>query len=213
MTMSNRWVAGVFVLTVGLVGCQGSGQMYNFTPHALSGSPVPSEGFQDDSLKILVQPFQDKRMNQERIGSRTHLGGGATHFNVWNGKVGEGMADLAVEYLQQRKWQAVRAPSEGDATTKIPGDVILTGEVLNLEANGKSGPGFTNIEVKMKVGFEAKNTIDGSTVRMVLGANGSDSVLIFDPTDIEELTNLVAKDLFTQLFRDLTVKDKKFSLK
>ena len=201
------------VLVVGLTGCQGTGQMYNFTPHALSGSSAPREGFQDDSLTILVQPFRDKRLHQERIGSRTHLGGGATHFNVWNGNVGDGMADLAVEYLQQRKWQAVRDSSQGDEAAKDPADVILTGEVLNLDANGKSGFGFTNIEVKLKVGFEAKNTIDGSTVRMVLGANGSDNVLFFDPRDIEELTNVVAKDLFTQLFRDLTVKDKKFYLK
>jgi hypothetical protein len=63
------------------------------------------------------------------------------------------------------------------------------------------------------VGFEAKNTVDGSTVRMVLGANGTDTVATFDPKDVEQLTNLVAKDLFNQLFQDLTVKNKTFQLK
>jgi hypothetical protein len=63
------------------------------------------------------------------------------------------------------------------------------------------------------VAFEAKNGVDGSTVRMVLGANGSDTVATFDPKDVERLTNLVAKDLFNQLFQDLTVKNKAFRLK
>jgi hypothetical protein len=64
----------------------------------------------------------------------------------------------------------------------------------------------------MKVRFEAKNTVDGSTIRMVLGANGTDSVAVFDPKDVEQLTNLVAKDLFRQLFQDLTVKNRAFHL-
>ena len=64
----------------------------------------------------------------------------------------------------------------------------------------------------MRVQFEAKNTKDGSSLRMVLGANGSDSVTIFDPKDVEGLLNLVAKDLFKQLFQDLKVKDRAFHL-
>jgi hypothetical protein len=64
----------------------------------------------------------------------------------------------------------------------------------------------------MKVRFEAKNKVDGSTVRMVLGANGSDSVAVFDPKDVDRLINLVAMDLYKQLFQDLTVKDRAFHL-
>jgi hypothetical protein len=82
-----------------------------------------------------------------------------------------------------------------------------------LKANAKSGFFFTDITVGMKVRFEAKNTVDGSTVRMVLGANGADTVTIFSPQDVEQLLNLVAKDLYKQLFQDLTVKNKAFRLK
>lgn len=212
MTKHIRWMPCYLLLSLMLGGCQGTGEMHNFNLHALPSSPARSEAFHDDSIKILVQPFQDNRNQTQRLGHRTHFWGGTTQFNAWNGNVGDGMADLAVEYLLQRKWQAARDRPTAEGSPP-PSDVILTGDVLILDANAKSGFGFTDVEVKMKVGFEAKNLSDGSTVRMVLGANGSDRVVTFDPKDVEKLANLVAKDLFNQLFQDLTVKDKAFRLK
>jgi uncharacterized lipoprotein YajG len=207
-----KWLMMVLIVCVGFAGCQGTGQTINFDPHA-SPSSMKAEAYHDDSLKILVEPFRDTRPQKSRIGSRTHFWGGATHFNVWDGDLSKGMADLAVEYLQQRGWQASRSPSAGSATGESPADVILTGDIISFEANAKTGFGFTNIAVQIRVAFEAKNSIDGSTVRMVLGANGTDSVATFDPEDVEELTNEVANDLFNQLFQDLTVKNKAFQLK
>jgi hypothetical protein len=207
-----KWSMMVLIACLGFVGCQGTGQTINFDPHA-SPSSLKAEGYHDDSLTILVEPFRDNRPQKNRIGSRTHFWGGATHFTVWNGNVSEGMADLAVEYLQQRKWQASRAATSQPGAVDAPADVILTGDILSFEANAKTGFGFTSIVVRIQVGFEAKNTVDGSTVRMVLGANGTDTVATFDPKDVEQLTNLVAKDLFNQLFQDLTVKNKTFQLK
>ncbi len=195
-----------------LIGCQGTGRTINFEPHALSTRTTSHEALQADTLTIVVAPFQDARAQQTRLGSRTHLWGGVTHFDAWNGNISEGMADLALQYLQQKKWQALRAPAVQDDAS-LPHDVKLTGTVLALKANAKSGFGFTDLRVDMKVRFEATNNIDGSTVRMVLGANGSDTVGLFDPTDVERLINVVAKDLFQQLFQDLMVKDKAFQLR
>jgi len=207
-----KWFIMVFIASLGVVGCQGSGQTVNFDLHA-SPSTMKAPTNPNEDLTILVEPFQDKRAQKTRLGSRTHFWGGATHFNAWNGNLGEGMADLALEYLQQEKWQAYRAKTSETAEGRAPADVTLTGDILVLETNAKSGFGFTDIEVKMRVAFEAKNAADGSTVRMVLGANGTDSVVTFNPKDVEELTNHVAKDLFNQLFQDLTVKDRVFHLK
>jgi hypothetical protein len=209
---ATRGIIMVLIASIGFVGCQGSGQTFNFDPHA-SPSSIKAEAYQGDSLTIFVEPFRDNRPQKNRIGSRTHFWGGATHFTVWNGNVGEGMANLALENLQQRGWQASRSPQSDTGTGNPQADVILTGDILSFEANAKSGFGFTDIAVQIRVGFEAKNAVDGSTVRMVLGANGSDSVAMFDPKDVEHLTNLVAKDLFNQLFQDLTVKNKAFHLK
>jgi len=191
-------------------GCQGTGNTVNFDPRAIS-TPSRANSLHHEALTILVEPFEDARPQQQRLGARTHLWGGVTNFNAWKGNISEGMANLAVDYLKQQQWQASQstAGQPGDASTV---DVILTGTVLSLNANAKSGFGFTDIVVDMKVRFEAKNKVDGSTVRMVLGANGSDSVAMFDPKDVDRLMNLVAKDLYHQLFQDLTVKDKAFHL-
>jgi hypothetical protein len=212
VTYKVQWVVSFFISTVLLTACQGTGQVHNFTPKAMPSPSLRSEAFHDDSLKILVQAFRDKRSQQRHIGTRTHFWGGATHFNVWNGQLGDGMADLAIEYLQQRKWQAARDQKVSEENGPA-GDVILTGDILNFEATGKSGFGFTDIAVKIRVGFVAKNLADGSTVNMVLAANGNDSMMFFSPKAVEHLTNAVAKDLFRQLFQDLTVKEKTLQLK
>lgn len=191
-------------------GCQGTGNTVNFEPRAIS-SPNRVGSVHSDDLTILVEPFQDARPQQQRLGARTHFWGGVTNFSAWDGKISEGMANLAIDYLKQRQWQASRAMADqtGQASSA---DVNLTGTVLSLNANAKSGFGFTDIVVDMKVRFEAKNKVDGSTVRMVLGANGSDTVAVFDPKDVDRLINLVAMDLYKQLFQDLTVKDRAFHL-
>ena len=199
------------VTSLVLSGCQGTGHTVNFDLRALSFHPNRAEAVHEDDLTIVVEPFQDARSQQHRLGSRTHLWGGITHFNAWNGNIPEGMANLAIEYLQQRKWRASQRTAD-QTTIDSASDIALTGTVLSLNANAKSGFGFTDITVDMKVRFDAKNRVDGSSVRMILGANGSDTVVVFDPKDVERLLNLVAKDLYKQLFQDLTVKNKAFRL-
>lgn len=190
-----------------LSGCQGTGNTVNFDPRALSAAPNRTGSVHGNDLTIVVEPFQDARPQQQRLGSRTHFWGGVTNFSAWNGNISEGMANLAIDYLKQRQWQASRGMADqmGEASSA---DVTLMGTVLSLNANAKSGFGFTDIVVDMKVRFEAKNKVDGSSVRMVLGANGTDTVAVFDPKDVDHLINLVAKDLYNQLFQDLAVKDK-----
>jgi hypothetical protein len=196
-------LAGTLVLS----GCQGSGQTVNFEPRALASQPARVAAIHENDLTIVVEPFEDARPQQHRLGSRTHMWGGVTHFTAWNGQISEGMADLAIEYLQERQWRASKSTAETNS------DVILKGTILSLNSNAKSRPGATDITVDMKVRFEAKNKVDGSTVRMVLGANGSDSVAFFAPKDVERLINLVAKDLYQQLFQDLIVKNKAFQIR
>lgn len=210
LLMEERHVKRLVWLSIGLLfgifglsGCQGTGNTVNFDPQALKLRGQTKTSGAPGSLIVQVKPFQDQRAQKMRVGSRTHFWGGVTHFNVWNGQLGEEMANLAVDYLQQNNWQASRLASEGNAA-----DVILSGDILAFDTNAKSGFGFTDIHVTIKVRFEAENLSDRSTVRMVLGANGKDTVTVFDPKDVEHLTNVVAKDLFNQLFQDLAVHNK-----
>ena len=201
-----------FIIILFLSGCQGTGKVVNFDLEALPANTKQLEAYHDDSLIIAVDDFKDVRPEKKRIGTRTHFWGGVTHFNAWNGDIGSGMANLGLEYLKQRQWNAMRT-TPGNAASPSNPDVTLTGRVLTFETRAKSGFGFTKIDVVLKVGFEAANAVDGSSVRMVLGSNGTDTVVFFDPDDIRDLTNHVAKELFDQLFRDLTVTDRAFRLK
>ena len=205
------WLFWWIVASLTFTGCQGSGQTVNFDPRALSPQTNRAEAVHEDDLTIVVEPFKDARPQPLRLGLRTHLWGGTTNFSAWNGKVSEGMADLAIEYLNQRQFRASRGPADPNNTTNSS-NVTLSGTVLSLQANAKSGFGFTDIDVDMRVRFEAKNHVDGSSVRMVLGSNGTNTVVTFAPSDVEQLINLVAKDLYKQLFQDLTVKDRAFHL-
>ena len=189
-----------------LSGCQGTGEVINLTPKPLTVSSKQKKGLPDKSLSIGVETFKDAREQKKRIGIRTHFWGGITNFNAWNGEIGDGMAKLAVAYLKQDKWNVKRLKSGAGPNSTKP-DVTLTGQVLTLKTRAKSGFGFTQIDVNLKVLFEVENAKDGSTVRLVLGSNGTDSVVFFDPRDVEMLTSQVAKELYLQLFRDLTVKN------
>jgi len=193
-------------------GCQGTGKMVNFDLEAIPNSLGQQEGAQDNSPDIAVEPFQDDRLDQSRIGTRTHVSGGVTYFNAWNGSIGEGMAHLTVDYLRQKGWNAHIKTSESPPAEKKT-DVILSGKILALKALAKSRFGSTKIDVRVKIGFEAKNEMDGSTVRMVLGSNGTDTVVSFDPQDVRKLTSEVLKELFGQLFKDLKVQGRTFRLR
>jgi len=209
-TKSVRLLLSIISILL-FTGCQGTGQTVNFHPQALP-SPSPKTAVVDEeSITIAVEPFQDARPHQERLGARTHLWGGVTHFNAWNGNISEGMATLAIEYLQQRHWHASQQANDPTHANSAS-DVTLTGTILSLNANAKSGFGFTDITIEMRVRFEATNKVDGSTVRMVLGAKGSDTSTIFSSQDVEQLLNQVTYDLYKQLFQDLTVKNKAFRL-
>ena len=209
--MISRTLVHLFCLAslLFLSACQGTGQVVNFDLQALPSITNQPDSSQN-SLVILVEPFQDTR-GKDLIGTRTHLWGGETYFNAWNGDISKGMASLATEYLQQRGWKAT-PHSQGTTSSEVQGDVILTGQVLTFNANAKSRFGSTKIDVQLQVGFEAKNVVDESTVRMVLGSSGTDTVFFFDPDDVKELSTQVLKDLFDQLFRDLKVQDRAFRL-
>jgi len=189
----------------------GTGEVINLDVKPLSTPPREHTDPMNESLVIGVDSFKDGRPDTKRIGVRTHLWGGVTNFNAWNGEIGDGMANLAVAYLKQTGWNTSRISGSGSSASNSP-DAILSGKVLTWNSRAKSGFGFTKIDVTLQVLFEVTNKRDGSTVRMVLGSNGSESVVFFDSEDVEKLTNQVAKQLFEQLFRDLKVKDGMFHL-
>ena len=103
-----------YVLMVGLLlpGCMGTGEVINLNVKPLSTAPREHTDPMNESLVIAVDSFKDGRPDTKRVGVRTHLWGGVTNFNAWNGEIGDGMAKLAVAYLKQAGWNASRTSGE-----------------------------------------------------------------------------------------------------
>ncbi len=201
-----RMACGFGLLVLG--GCAGQGQVIELDIRAVP-SATEMAAKSAAPLAVAVAPFEDLRADKSRLGSRTHLWGGVTHFNVADGKVGNVIAQVTADYLQQKGWKATVASG-----TKPAGgsEVLLTGKVQELSANAKSRFMNTEVTVKSVIAVHAANP-DGSTVRMTLNGNGTHSVFWFEPEDVQNLLNDVLKDSLNKLLSDTKMEDGRLRLK
>lgn len=178
-------VWGVVMLVSSVVGCAGKGEVRHFDLQPKQ-SAVPTTGV--EPVKIVVEPFEDRRTNSTRIGSRSHLWGGVTHFDVTGGRPAELIAQQLAHRLQTRGWGDrpwnVRLEQAGSSTDA---DILITGEVEELSANAKSRLFSTVIETKQRLVIQAKNRADNSsTTRMIEGAR-TRTVFWFEDEDVRDL--------------------------
>lgn len=187
-------------------GCSGSGKTI-----ALDVVPKlpPAQSLASEAVKIVIEPFEDKRADTSKLGYRTHLGGGLTYFNVAGGKVGESAAETLAETLRQRGWQNrgwdARVVPSGVAVSGA--DVIITGEVQELTANAKSRFFSTVITTESKMVIRVSNVRDGSvTTRNVEGAL-KQTVFWFEHSDVRKLVSNVLRDGFDRFVNDTKIED------
>lgn len=187
-------------------GCSGSGKTV-----ALDVVPKlpPAQSLASEAVKIVIEPFEDKRADTSKLGYRTHLGGGLTYFNVAGGKVGESAAETLAETLRQRGWQNrgwdARVVPSGVAVSGA--DVIITGEVQELTANAKSRFFSTVITTESKMVIRVSNVRDGSvTTRNVEGAL-KQTVFWFEHSDVRKLVSNVLRDGFDRFVNDTKIED------
>lgn len=197
-----------------LAGCAGTGKVVDLEIRAIpsgAGTEVRS-GETGKELKIGVSPFEDARSDKSRLGTRTHLGGGVTHFNVAGGKAGEAVAQVVADFLGHKGWRVwVRKPG---VTEPAGGpDVTLSGQVLEFSANAKSRFFSTRIDVKTRVSLRAVNAADGSTTRMTLEGSRMQSVFWFSEEDVQTLVNEVLRDSLEKLIADTRVEGRLLKLK
>ncbi len=204
MNVVGRKGTGI-VLLVGLLasGCAGSGQtLYLDTiPKTAPAQMIAPEG-----VKIVVEPFEDRRVDKTRVGMRSHLWGGVTYFDVTGQNVGEMYAQALADRLKTRGWQdrawSVRV---GQAGTAADADIVITGQILDFSANAKSRVFSTALATSSKLTVTAKNKSDQSTTNRTIEGAQTDTVFWYNDDDIKELLTATVKETINRYVEDTTV--------
>lgn len=194
------------VLVVGLLvtfGCGGSGKTHYVDVIPKQG---PAQMAEPEGVKVVIEPFEDRRAEKNRVGMRTHLWGGTTYFNVTGDKPGEVYAQALAERLRARGWHDrswdVRVAPAGSASGA---DIVITGQILDLAANAKSRMFSTALTASSKVMVSARNKVDGSTTNRSIEGARTDTVFWFNEEDVQELLKGTIKDSIDRYVEDTTV--------
>jgi uncharacterized lipoprotein YajG len=188
----------IFVGVGLLAGCAGKGETVMLNVQAVPPKQVASAP--QPPLKVVVIPFEDLRAEKGWLGTRTHLWGGTTHFNVAGGPIGDVVARVLVDHLRQHGLEA--SMSAGPPMEQKP-DVTIKAQIQDLLANAKSAFGSTEITVRVKVALQAQNAADGSTARLALNGAGVQRVFWFEHKDVQKLLNEVLQESFEKLMADM----------
>lgn len=207
-SMMLRQVMGVSLVGVMAVmaGCVGKGETRYLdvrTPTAAAPSP------EQEPVKIVIEPFEDRRDDKTRVGQRTHLWGGTTLFNVAGERPGEVIAQALADRLKNRGWRGrpwkVQVGRSADAPDA---DIIISGQVSEFSATAKSRVFSTVINASNKFSIHARNVGDSSTtIRSVEGAQRT-TVFWFAEEDIQELLAATLKDGIDRFVADTMVSDR-----
>ena len=199
-------VGAVVVLSVGLMisaGCGGSGQTINFD---VLPQQQPVQQAEPEGLKIVIEPFEDRRADKHHIGMRTHLWGGVTHFNVVGAKPAEVYAQALADRLRasgwlDRSWDVRVAPAGSTPNA----DIVITGQLFEFTANAKSRMFSTYLTTSNKLTITAHNNVDRSSTSRSLESAQSDTVVWFSEDDVKRLMTATIKDSLDRYLADTTI--------
>lgn len=198
--MTGRTIAliGCFMGLAAMAGCASKSTVtLNVQAAQDAGSAKKAE-----RLTVAVTDFEDTRPDKAKVGTRHHLWGGETQFNVPGGNPGDVVEKVMADYLARKGWRAGSGP-----------EVTFSGKVLNFSADADSKVFNTEITVKTKVVVQALNNADGSIVRMTLNGDGSQRVFWFDPEDVQNLLSEVLTASMDKLIESTKVENNTIRLK
>lgn len=194
-----RQIAGRYGLIIAtlfsaslLAGCGGTGRTFYMD---LQQKVPLAQYVEPEPVKIVVEPFDDRRLEKTRLGMRTHLWGGVTYFQVMGERPGYVVAQALVERLKTRGWRDrawnVSMAAPGSVTDA---DIVISGQILDLSANAKSRVFSTVLSSGLKLVITARNVGDRTTtMRSVEGAQYN-TVVWFSDSDLQELTRATLQD-------------------
>lgn len=192
------------MLTV--AGCAGKGEFRYLDLHTKQPAAQSAEM---EPVKIVIEPFEDRRLEKSRVGMRSHLWGGVTYFNVAGERPGDVIAQTLADRLKARGWRErawnVRVSPAGSVTDA---DIVISGQVHEFSANAKSRVFSTAISTNSRWTIQAQNLADKSTTtRNVEGAQ-SQTVFWFSENDVQELLAATLKDGIDRLIADTMIEQK-----
>jgi hypothetical protein len=200
------------VLTASLLmgaGCGGTGKTFYLD---LQQKQAVAQYQESEPVKIVIEPFEDRRPENNWLGVRTHLWGGVTYFNVVGERPGNVVAQSLADRLKTRGWKGrawtVRVASSGAATNLNDADIVISGQLLDFSANAKSRFFSTVVSTSSKMVITARNLGDQSTtIRTVEGAQ-RDTVVWFNDADVQQLLASTLKDSIDRYLDDTTINQK-----
>jgi hypothetical protein len=186
-----------------IAGCGGTGRTFYMD---LQQKTPAAQYVEPEAVKIVVEPFEDRRLEKTRLGMRTHLWGGVTYFQVAGERPGHVVAQALVDRLKTRGWRDrawnVSMAAPGSATDA---DIVISGQIMDLSANAKSRVFSTVLTTSLKLVISARNAGDRtSTMRSVEGAQ-HDTVVWFSDDDLKELTAATLQDGIERYIADTTI--------
>lgn len=198
-------LAAMGMVVLWLAGCGGNGESVLMDLRA--AAPTGAATKPVDGPTVAVTQFDDSALtNSKRLGSRAHLWGGTSHFDLAEGKPGEVVSKLVAEGLKQRGWKVEKAGADGKVQATI------SGKIQELSVNAKSSFGSTDITTATKIVVEAANA-DGSKVRMTLSGAGAQSVFWFEPEDAQALLAETVSDSLGKFIANTKVEGNALRLK
>ena len=190
-------------------GCGGTGKTFYLD---LQQKQTAAQYPELEPVRIVIETFEDRRLEKSRLGLRTHLWGGVTYFNVAGERPEDVITQAFADRLKTRGWKdrpwTVRVASSGAATDLNDADIVISGQVLDFSANAKSRLFSTVVNTSSKLVITARNLGDQSTtIRGVEGAQ-RDTVVWFSEDDVQLLLATTLKDGIDRFLEDTTIEQK-----
>jgi hypothetical protein len=190
-------VAGIGILWMFLAaGCAGKGERIDLTIPLVSGGDGTVVAM--SSPTVAIQPFEDRRTDRSRLGTRYHLWGGESHFTLSSGTLSEATAQAFADFLKGKGWNTTVAEGSSGAGA----DMTITGALIDVGVDAKSGIGQTTLNAKNRMIVHVQNHTDGSHIRETLTSTGTSQVFWFDPKDAQELLNELYNKDFEKFVAD-----------
>jgi hypothetical protein len=201
-------IVGIGLLGMIIVtGCAGKGERIDLKVPMASGADEKVVAM--SSATVAIQPFDDSRTDRSHLGTRHHLWGGESHFSLPSGTLGEATAQAFAVFLNGKGWNV--SVTKGDGATEA--DMTITGKLVDVGVDAKSGIGQTTLTAKSQMVVQVKNHADDSQIRETLTSAGTNQVFWFDPEDAQELLNELYNKNFEKFVTDTKLDGKILKLR